>query len=72
MDASEPSLAASIWSLGQSVGTPAGLRSIGISEDQLPAVAQAALAKALPSPRPLDYDGLFAALHAAWAGQPPE
>jgi maleylacetate reductase len=72
MDASEPSLAASIWSLGQSVGTPAGLRSIGISEDQLPAVARAALAKALPSPRPLDYDGLFAALHAAWAGRRPE
>jgi maleylacetate reductase len=72
MDVSEPALAASIWSLGQSVGTPAGLRSIGISEDQLPAVAEAALAKALPSPRPLDYDGLYQALHAAWAGQPPE
>jgi maleylacetate reductase len=72
MDASEPALAKSIWSLGQSVGTPAGLRSIGISEDQLPAVAEAAMAKALPSPRPLDYDGLLAALHATWAGQPPE
>jgi maleylacetate reductase len=71
MDASEPTLAKSIWSLGQSVGTPAGLRSIGISEDQLPAVARAALAKALPSPRRLDYDGLVQALHAAWAGQSP-
>ncbi|MGH3249447.1 MAG: maleylacetate reductase [Trebonia sp.] len=72
MDASEPTLAKSIWSLGQSVGTPAGLRSIGIREDQLPAVARAALAKPLPSPRALDYDGLLAALHAAWAGQPPQ
>lgn len=71
MDASETTLAKSIWSLGQSVGTPVGLRSIGISEEQLPAVTQAALARALPSPRPLDYDGLYQTLHAAWAGQPP-
>jgi maleylacetate reductase len=72
MDASEYTLAKSIWSLGQSVGTPPGLRFIGIGEEQLPAVARAALAKFLPSPRPLDYDGLYQALHAAWAGQPPE
>jgi len=72
MDASEPALSKSIWSLGQAVGTPAGLRSIGISEDQLPAVTRAALAKPVPSPRPLDYDSLYQALHAAWAGQPPD
>jgi maleylacetate reductase len=72
MDASEPTLSKSIWSLGQSAGTPAGLRSIGISEDQLPAVTQAALAKALPSPRPLDHNGLAQALHSAWTGQPPD
>jgi maleylacetate reductase len=72
MDASEFTLAKSIWSLGQSVGTPPGLRSIGISEDQLSSATQAALVKSLPSPRPLDYDGLYQALHAAWTGQPPD
>jgi maleylacetate reductase len=72
MNVSESALAKTIWTLGQSVGTPAGLRSIGISEDQLHAVTRAALAKALPSPRPLDYDGLYRALHAAWAGQSPD
>jgi maleylacetate reductase len=72
MGASEPGLAKSIWELGQSVGTPAGLRSVGIGEEQLPAVTQAALAKGLPSPRPLAYDGVYEILRAAWAGQPPD
>jgi maleylacetate reductase len=72
MDVAERDLAGSIWSLGQSVGTPAGLRSVGILEDQIPALTRAALAKNLPSPRPLEYDALHAALHAAWAGQRPD
>jgi maleylacetate reductase len=72
MDADERTLARSIWSLGQAVGAPAGLRSIGIREDQLPAVTQAALAKKLPSPRSLEYDALYRILYAAWTGQPPQ
>jgi maleylacetate reductase len=71
MDASEHTLAGSIWELGQSVGTPLGLRSVGIREDQLPALTKAALARQLSSPRPLEYDSLYQALHAAWAGEPP-
>jgi maleylacetate reductase len=71
LNASEHALAEGIWELGQSVGTPAGLRSLGISEEQLPAIAEAALAKGLPSPRTLSYDGLYQVMHAAWAGQPP-
>lgn len=71
MDTSEHALAASIWELGRSVGTPAGLRSVGIREDHLPALTEAALAKGLPSPRPLEYGDLYQALHAAWTGQPP-
>jgi maleylacetate reductase len=72
MDTTEDDLAERIWSLGQSVGTPAGLRSIGIREDQVAAIAQAAVEKNLPSPRPLEYDALHAALRAAWAGQRPK
>jgi maleylacetate reductase len=71
LSASEPTLAKDIWELAQSVGTPAGLRSLGISEQQLPAITQAALAKGLPSPRTLSYDGLYQVLYSAWAGQPP-
>ena len=72
MEVAERDLAGSIWSLGQSVGTPAGLRSVGIREDQIAALTQAALAKKLPSPRPLEYDALYEALHAAWAGHRPD
>ena len=71
MDIDERALTASIWSLGRSVGVPEGLRSIGISEEQIPAIARAAVARNLPSPRPLDYDRLYEALRAAWAGEPP-
>jgi maleylacetate reductase len=72
MEVAERDLAGSIWSLGQSVGTPAGLRSVGILEDQVAALTRAALAKNLPSPRSLEYDALHAALHAAWTGQRPD
>jgi maleylacetate reductase len=71
MDVSESALATSIWELGKSVGTPAGLRSIGIREEDLPKVVTAALARRLPSPRSLDYESLYAAIHAAWTGQAP-
>src|SRR5579864_2325858 len=43
MGTSEHALARSIWELGTSVGTPAGLRSVGIREDQLPPLAEASL-----------------------------
>jgi hypothetical protein len=36
MDIDEHALASSIWSLGQSVGAPESLQSIGISEEQIP------------------------------------
>ena len=64
-------LAHRVWSLARSVGTPPGLRALGLTEQQIGLAAKAAVAKNLTSPRPLDYDSLFALLHAAWAGQPP-
>jgi maleylacetate reductase len=71
MDVSESALAADIWELGQSVGTPAGLRSIGIIEDDLPKLVAAALARRLQSPRSLEHDSLYEAVQAAWTGQAP-
>jgi maleylacetate reductase len=71
MDVGESALATDIWELGRSVGTPAGLRSIGVREEDLPKLVTAALARRLPSPRSLEYDSLYAAVHAAWAGQAP-
>lgn len=71
MGASEAGLGDSIWELGVSVGTPTGLRSIGIQEDDLSRLVEAALARPLTSPRPLTYESLHAAVRAAWAGEPP-
>jgi maleylacetate reductase len=72
MDTTEHALARNIWELGRSVGTPEGLRSVGLGEDQIRLLTRAALDKQLASPRPLEYRALHEALHAAWAGQPPE
>jgi maleylacetate reductase len=71
MDTHEDILAREIWEFGRSVGTPAGLRSVGIGEDDLTELVQAAIAKRLPSPRPLEYDSLYEAVYTAWTGQPP-
>jgi maleylacetate reductase len=51
------------------VGSPQGLRALGLSEQQIGLATRAALAKKLTSP--LDYGSLYAMLHAAWTGQPP-
>ena len=71
MDTDQVSLARHIWSLAQAVGTPRGLQAIGISEHQIGLATAAAVARHLPSPRPLDHDALYEALHAAWTGEPP-
>jgi maleylacetate reductase len=71
MGTTEPALPSSIWELGRSVGTPDGLHSIGLREESLPELVNAALAKHLSSPRPLEYDSLYQAVHAAWVGQAP-
>lgn len=71
MDTSEQALARTVWELGRSVGTREGLRAVGIKEEQISALTQAALDKQLASPRPLAYGALHDALRAAWTGQPP-
>jgi maleylacetate reductase len=60
-----------IWTLAQSVGTPRGLREIGLSEAQIDQAARAAVDKGLSSPRPLKVESLRACLLDAWSGQPP-
>jgi maleylacetate reductase len=60
-----------IWSLARSVGTPHGLRDIGLSRTQIDRAVSAAVDRSLPSPRPLDAEALGACLHAAWSGESP-
>jgi maleylacetate reductase len=61
-----------IWSLARTVGTPRGLRELGLSEAQIAQAAQAAIDRQPHSPRPLEFDALHARLFAAWTGDPPE
>lgn len=64
-------LADTIWSLARAVGTPHGLREIGVTEAQVNQAAEAALAKGLTSPRTLDRAGLHRVLDNAWRGMVP-
>jgi len=60
-----------IWSLGRAVGTPHGLRAIGITESQVQQAAEAAVAKGLTSPRPLNRSLTHRLLEGAWRGMSP-
>ena len=71
MDTVSEELPAAIWSLGRSVGTPQGLRAIGISESQIEQAVEAALAKRLTSPRPLNRSLVHRLLEGAWRGMSP-
>jgi maleylacetate reductase len=71
MDTVSEELPAAIWSLGRSVGTPQGLRAIGISESQIEQAVEVALAKGLTSPRPLNRSLVHRLLEGAWRGMSP-
>ncbi|CAI7979076.1 Maleylacetate reductase [Frankia sp. Hr75.2] len=61
-----------VWDLGRKVGTPVGLRSLGLGEASLPGIATALIAKHPPSPRPLTTDDAYELLRACWSGEPPD
>ena len=60
-----------IWDLGRRVGTPHGLRALGLAERALPALAEALVTAGPASPRPLDRPAVLALLTAAWSGDRP-
>jgi maleylacetate reductase len=71
MDTTAAELADTIWLLARSVGSPHGLRAIGLTQTQIGEAVEAALTKNLTSPRPLDRAGLHRMLTAAWSGDAP-
>jgi maleylacetate reductase len=60
-----------IWTLARSVGTPHGLRAIGLDEKQIEQATLAAVSKRLPSPRYVTARDLGVWLSAAWTGESP-
>ncbi len=71
MGSASDELPTKIWSLGRSVGTPQGLRAVGITESQAEQAAEAVLAKGVTSPRPLNCSLVRRILDGAWRGLSP-
>ena len=60
-----------LWELTIRLGAPASLRDLGMAEDDIPRVAQAAVANPYANPRPVTPDDVERLLHRAWAGEKP-
>lgn len=54
--------------LVQGLGVTMGLRDLGMPEDAIDTIADTVMAAPPPNPRPLERDGIRAALRQAWAG----
>jgi len=68
-DAADP--AGALWDLAGRLGAPRSLRELGMSEDDIPRIADLAVASPYANPRPVTRKGVEALLHAAWTGEPP-
>ncbi|HEX4559288.1 MAG TPA: maleylacetate reductase [Mycobacterium sp.] len=71
MNTTPDRLTDTIWSLGRSVGTPHGLRALGLTETQVLQAADAAWANGFASPRSLNRSGLHRLLLGAFRGFAP-
>ena len=63
--------AGALFDLGRSVGTPAGLRDLGMPEAGIDRAADLAIANPYWNPRPIEREPLRAMLARAWAGERP-
>jgi alcohol dehydrogenase class IV len=61
-----------LYDLARSLGVPAGLRELGMSEDGLEQAAALAVAAPYWNPRPVEGASLGRLLHNAFHGRPPE
>jgi maleylacetate reductase len=66
-----PDPARAVWELAGRLGAPRSLAELGMAEDDIPRIADLAVANPYANPRPVTRDGVEALLHAAWAGDPP-
>ncbi|MGY1643006.1 maleylacetate reductase [Geodermatophilus sp. SYSU D00703] len=70
-----PDPARELWELAGRLGAPRSLAELGMAEDDIPRIAELAVAGGAGSsyrnPRPVTRDGVEALLGAAWAGEPP-
>jgi maleylacetate reductase len=60
-----------LWALAGRLGAPRSLAELGMAEDDVPRIAEQAVANPYANPRPVTLEGVTALLRAAWAGEPP-
>ncbi|MGY1693182.1 maleylacetate reductase [Geodermatophilus sp. SYSU D01105] len=66
-----PDPARALWDLAGRLGAPRSLAELGMAEDDVPRIAELAVASPYANPRPVTREGVTALLRAAWAGEPP-
>src|SRR3954454_1901584 len=66
-----PDPARALWELAGRLGAPRSLAELGMREEDIPRIADLAVANPYANPRPVTRDGIEALLHAAWTGDPP-
>jgi maleylacetate reductase len=66
-----PDPARELWELAGRLGAPRSLRELGMAEDDIPRIAELAVANPYANPRPVTRDGVAALLWTAWTGAPP-
>jgi maleylacetate reductase len=67
----DPDPARALWELAGRLGAPRSLRELGMAEEDIPRIAELAVADPYAHPRPVTRDGIEALLWTAWTGAPP-
>ena len=60
-----------LWDLAGRLGAPRSLRELGMTEADIPRIADLAVASPYANPRPVTRTAVEALLRAAWSGEPP-
>ena len=60
-----------MWALAGRLGAPRSLAELGMKEEDIPRIAELAVANPYANPRPVTRAGVEALLRAAWAGEAP-
>ena len=66
-----PDPALALYNLAGELGTPRGLRDLGMPESAIDAATEQALANAYWNPRTLEFEAVRDCIARAWAGDPP-
>jgi maleylacetate reductase len=66
-----PDPARELWDLAGRLGAPRSLRELGMTELDIPRIADLAVATPYANPRPVTRGAVEALLNAAWSGRPP-